>query len=113
MRTRLDLAIATTAGLAFSVPAFSAQTRTSAYDVCLLRAAHAGGYYTSLDNGDSAIVLMHACDADRADWVVRCVAGNPDRYSDCYLKSGMRALLAVVAIEDARAFGRPETGGQP
>ena len=107
------LAIVAAAGLVLSAPAFSAQTRTSAYDTCLLHAAHSGGYYTSLDNGDSAISLMHQCDIDRADWVIRCVAGDPDRYSDYYLKSGMRARLAVVAIEDARAFGHPETGERP
>jgi hypothetical protein len=56
------LAIVAAAGLVLSTPAFSAQTRTSAYDVCLLHAAHAGGYYTSLDDGTSALSLMHACD---------------------------------------------------
>jgi hypothetical protein len=108
------LAIMAAAGLVFSVPAFSAQPVANAYDACLLHAAHAGGYYTSLDNGDSAILLMHQCDVDRAEWIVRCVAGDRDRYTDCFLKSGMRALLAVVAIEDLRAFGRPpETGERP
>jgi hypothetical protein len=108
------LAIVAAAGLVFSAPAYPAQTRTSSYDVCLLRTAHGGGYYTSLDDGTSALALMHQCDIDRADWVVRCVAGDPDKYTDCLLKSSMRALLAVVAIEDLRAFGRPpETGDRP
>ena len=107
------LAIAAAAGLAISSTAFATQPIANSYDACLLRIAHSGGYYTSLDDGTSALALMHACDADRADWVVRCVAGDPDRYTDCFLKSGMRALLAVVAIEDLRAFGRPATGGQP
>jgi hypothetical protein len=112
MRTRFALAIA--AGLVFSVPAFPAQPVANSYDVCLLRIAHGGGYYTSLDDGTSALALMHQCDIDRADWVVRCVAGDPDKYTDCLLKSSMRALLAVVAIEDLRAFGRPpETGDRP
>jgi hypothetical protein len=111
MRTRL--AIVTVAGLAISSPAFATQPVANSYDACLLRIAHAGGYYTSLDNGDSAIALMHQCDVPRAEWIVRCVAGDPSRYSDCFVKSGMRALLTVVVIEDVRAFGHPATGGQP
>jgi hypothetical protein len=38
-----------------AVPAFPAQLQPSAYDVCLLRIAHDGGYYTSLEGGNSAL----------------------------------------------------------
>jgi hypothetical protein len=103
------LAIMAGAVLAISSPAFSAQPVANSYDVCLLRTAQGGGYFTSLDNGDSAIALMHSCDPYRSAWINQCVTGNGN-YSDCAMKSGMRALLTVVVIEDARAFTHPANG---
>jgi hypothetical protein len=104
--------LAIAAVLAIGSPAFPASITPNAYDSCLLHVAQGGGYFTSLDNGDSAIALMHQCDPYRSAWINQCVTGNGN-YSDCAMKSGMRALLTVVVIEDARAFSHPANGERP
>jgi hypothetical protein len=104
--------VAVVAGLVLSTPAFPAQPVANSYDVCLLRTAQGGGYFTSLDNGDSAIALMHQCDPYRSAWINQCVTASGN-YSDCAMKSGMRALLTVVVTEDARAFSHPANGDRP
>jgi hypothetical protein len=94
------------AGLAvFAVPAFPATIKPSAYDACLMRAALQSPYYTSTDQGESAVALAHFCDPSRFDWITNCVAHDSNFY-DCTLKSAMRAMLTIVLAEDARTGGK-------
>ena len=87
-----------------SVPAFPATIKPSAYDTCLMRAALQSPYYSSTDQGDSAIALMHFCDPSRFDWINECTTRNSNFY-DCSMKSAMRAMLTIVLAEDARTGG--------
>ena len=61
-------------------------------------------YYSSTDNGDFAIALLHFCDNERFQWINECTAHNSNFY-DCTLKSAALAMLTITLAEDARAGG--------